>query len=170
MLALVAALVLAGAACGGGDDEAAPTATEAAATEAVASDAAPAAEDVDPATAGDVLAGDCADEQAISGAFNSMNDDGRTADEKRAAMQQALDYFESSADTAPAELAEDFALVNDYFEALFGVMDKIDFDTTKLVGNAEVAQEFAGLAADFDPAQLPVALGNVSRYIAESCN
>ena len=118
----------------------------------------------------DVLAGDCADEAAISGAFNAMNEDGRTADEKRASMQAALDYFERSADSAPGELAEDFELVGSYFEALFGVMDKIDFDTDNLVSNPDAALEFTGLAADFDQAKLPVALGNVSRYIVENCN
>jgi hypothetical protein len=169
----IAVGVLTVAACGGDESSTAtvPPAAAEAANGAESNDAAspPPASDNAAAPSGDVLVGDCSDEQAIDGAFNSMNPGGKSAEEKRKDFEVALAYFETKGKDAPGDLADDFKLVEQYFRALYDVLSPIDFDVNNLTSNPEVATRFATMASEFDMNALPVAFGNVTRYIAETC-
>ncbi len=177
LLALLAVVALFAAGCGGDDDDASDAidaAGDAAddasdAAEDAADDVSDAVEDASDADVEDVVAGDCDDEAAISGAFNGVGDPNSSPDETRANFEQAIEFFENASDDAPDDLQDDFELVGGYFSALHDVFDSVDFDTSQLAANPELAVEFSQIAQDFDPAQLPEALGNVVQYIGENC-
>lgn len=163
--ALLLPLVLLVAGCGSDGNSASDT--SAAATDAQATEDS-GASDTEVADS-DVLAGDCADESAIQGAFSSMNPDDRSPEERRADFERALAYLDAKGDSAPADLADDFELVEGYSRALFGVLETLEFDPKNIATKPEVATDMTRIASEFDQAQLPVSLGLVSRYVAENC-
>lgn len=163
-------LSIVGVGCGGSDSEDETPGGGATTAAASAAEESSSGGDDGSAAGGDVLAGDCADEAAIQGAFTAMGDVTKTPDQKRADFDRAIAYFDGKRSTVPAELSADFTLVHDYFKALQDVLESIDYDTDKLAENAQAASDFADLASEFDTAKLSVALGKVSRYVVENCD
>jgi hypothetical protein len=156
---MVAALALAGGACGGDDDG---DTTGDAADTADTSDAA----STDDADSGDEDSGDdggsetnawCAlMEGAETPAFDEL--DITDADSVENAFREVVDLIEEAADSAPDEIEDDVQILADQFETFFDELEEADFnfaeidqtalDSPEADAASERIDEFCGLEPD----------------------
>jgi hypothetical protein len=154
---MVAALALAGGACGGDDDgDATEDATEDAADPGDTSDASNDDEDSDDGGDGETNEWCALMEGAETPAFDEL--DITDPDSVESAFEEVVDLIEEAADSAPDEIEDDVQILADQFETFFDELEEADFnfaeidqtalDSPEADAASERIDEFCGLEPD----------------------
>ena len=162
----VFALVLVGAGCGGGDDEASGTDT-AVITDTTDTDETTTDETTTEETTEETdtdlsdLSGDCLEAvQAYSAALAAAGAAGDT--------DQSLEVFQEFADRAPEEIRDDFQVLAQAYAAYVAVLGDLDLQAGE-TPSAEQLQQLQEATASFDDPEVAAANERVSAWADENC-
>jgi hypothetical protein len=172
-LALLAALMLVAAGCGGGSKNSAAT-TEAATTEAATTEAATTEETTTTEAAtteatttsalgGLVASGKCKDlanlEQKYSQALSGQGGAGD--------LKTTVQVVQEFADDAPSEIKSDFQTFADYLKKIYDAVGNVKPGQTP---DAATLQKLQKLGTSIDPQKLTKASQNITAWVTKNCH